>query len=163
MRKDLGLLLFPDSSGFLEAAIGKLGLRAPRSQDNNVAEIPPSPPMFTHIKSFTLRTAAAVACLGPVQALAQLTNEGLDDITGSSIGSGDLKEAITTIIQYVLGFVGLIAVVVIVIAGVRFIISSGEEGEKEKAKKMIIYALIGLVIILLAEAIVNFVLVVGTN
>lgn len=108
--------------------------------------------------------AAAVACLGPAQALAQLSNNDIDGITGSSIGTeGDLKSAVIAILQYVLGFVGLIAVVVIVIAGIRFIISSGEEGEKEKAKKMIIYALIGLLIILLAEAIVSFVLDIGTE
>ncbi len=119
--------------------------------------------MITQLKSFLLRTAAAVACLGPVQALAQLDNSDIGNITGSDIGSGNLKEAIVVVIQYILGFVAIVAVVVIVIAGIRFIVSAGEEGEKEKAKKMIIYALIGLVIILLAEAIVNFVLDVGTN
>ena len=118
--------------------------------------------MITQLKSFALRSAAAVACLGPVQALAQL-DSNVGGVTGSTFEGDDLKGALTTIIQYVLGFVGLIAVIVIVIAGIRFIISSGEESEKEKAKKMIIYALIGLLIILLAEAIVSFVLDVGTN
>ena len=56
-----------------------------------------------------------------------------------------------------LSFVGIIAVVVIVIAGIMLLISGGDEGRKDTAKKIIMYAIIGLIIIALASTIVRFV------
>jgi predicted benzoate:H+ symporter BenE len=52
-------------------------------------------------------------------------------------------------------------VIVVVIAGIRLVISQGEEQEKDKAKKTIFYAIIGLIIILFAQAIVGFVQDIG--
>jgi uncharacterized membrane protein len=51
----------------------------------------------------------------------------------------------------------LVAVVFIVIAGIRLVISQGEEAEKDKAKKTIFFVIIGLVLILLAQGIVAFI------
>ena len=51
----------------------------------------------------------------------------------------------------------LIAVIFIVIAGIRLVVSQGEEQEKDKAKKTILYVIIGLVVILIAQAIVSFI------
>lgn len=69
----------------------------------------------------------------------------------------DLEKVITDVLGWVLDFVALLAVVFIVISGIRLIISQGEEQEKEKAKKSIIYVVIGLIIILLSRAIVAFI------
>jgi hypothetical protein len=113
--------------------------------------------MVKHLRTLGLSIAAAVVCGVPFQAFAQLTNNTGINI-GGNVGGGDLKAAIVTVLQYVLSFIAIIAVVVIVVAGIRFIISQGEEGEKDKARKTIVYAVIGLIIILLAQAIVNFVL-----
>jgi len=54
--------------------------------------------------------------------------------------------------------VAVIAAVMLVIGGVRYIISQGDEGQTEKAKNTILYALIGLIVIGLSAVIVNFVL-----
>jgi len=72
-------------------------------------------------------------------------------------GSSDLRQTIIKIIKEVLLFMALIAVVVIVIAGIRLVVSQGEQEQIEKSKKTIIYAIIGLIVILLATAIVKFV------
>lgn len=112
--------------------------------------------MMTRFQSFSLRLAAAVACCSPLRALAQL-NGNPDDIGSGNLGAGDLKSAIVSVMKVVLDFIALIAVVMIVVARIRYIISQGEEGEKDKAKKMIIYVVIGLLIILIARAIVTFV------
>ena len=110
---------------------------------------------MTRLHSLSLKLAAVVVCSTPYQALAQLDPDP-PDVVGR--GPSDLKEAIELVIKKVLDFMTLIAVVMIVIAGIRYIISQGEESEKDKAKKMIIYVVIGLVIILVARAIVTFVI-----
>lgn len=70
----------------------------------------------------------------------------------------DLMSTVSTIISVVLGIVGLVAVVVIILGGIGFVTSQGEAGKVAKAKNTILYGVIGLVISLLAFAIVNFVL-----
>ena len=78
----------------------------------------------------------------------------IPDIIGTN---ADIRTVIIDILKAVLNFMALVAVVLIVIAGIRLVISQGEESEKDKAKKTIIYVIIGLVVIVLARAIVEFV------
>lgn len=80
------------------------------------------------------------------------------------LGSADLQNTIISIVQWVLGFLGLIAVSIILYAGFIFVTAGGGSEERiEKAKKMMTGAIIGLVIILLAWAIVLFALNVLQN
>jgi len=72
-------------------------------------------------------------------------------------GTSDVRQKIVDIIKKILTFMALIAVIFIVIAGIRLVISQGEEAEKDKAKKTILFVIIGLVIILLAQGIVDFI------
>ncbi len=72
-------------------------------------------------------------------------------------GASNLRATIIKIVKEVLLFMALVAVIVVVIAGVRLVISQGEQDQIDKAKKTIIYAIIGLIIIALASAIVAFV------
>ena len=62
------------------------------------------------------------------------------------------------ILNVVLAITGAIAVLIIVLAGFRYIISQGNPNEVATAKNAIIYSLVGLVVIMFAFAIVNFVL-----
>ncbi len=75
----------------------------------------------------------------------------------SDTSSAGVKTLISKVIVFVLDFLGLIAVLFIIIAGIRLIVSQGEEEQKEKAKKTILYVIIGLIIILFARVIVSFV------
>lgn len=111
--------------------------------------------MVQSLRNISLQAAAIIACSAPWSAFAQL-----DTVTETVAGepSTNLRQLIIDVLQTVLTFIALIAVIVIIIAGIRFIISQGDEGEKDKARKTIVYAIIGLVIILLAKAIVNFVI-----
>ena len=68
-----------------------------------------------------------------------------------------IRDTIIAVIEFILSFLALVAVVVIIIAGIRLILSQGEDDAKDKAKKTIFYALIGLVIVLLAQVIVGLV------
>lgn len=72
-------------------------------------------------------------------------------------GQENLKDSIITMLNYFLGFVGVLLVVIIVYAGFLIIVSQGEEEELTKGRTMIVYAIIGVVIIFLSYTIVNFI------
>lgn len=69
-----------------------------------------------------------------------------------------LIPTILNIIQVTIGVLALVAVIVIVFAGVQYTTSAGDVGKVKKAKDSILYGIVGLVIAILAFAIVNFVL-----
>ena len=71
----------------------------------------------------------------------------------------DLMETVQTIINVIVAVVGIVAVAVIVIGGVFYVISTGEPPKTKRAKDTILYGVVGLVIAVLAYAIVNFVLI----
>lgn len=88
-----------------------------------------------------------------------LGDAGEIDVGGS--GSTNLKQTIINVTKTVLTYVSLVAVVVIIIAGIWMILGLGEESSKEKAKKIVIYTIVGLLLIMLANAIVTFVIDLG--
>ena len=69
---------------------------------------------------------------------------------------GGLVTAIYTIINIFLFFAALVAVLMIIWAGLKYILSRGDEDEAEEAKNQILYAVIGLIVIGLSAAIVRF-------
>lgn len=72
--------------------------------------------------------------------------------------SSDLITIIENIVNVLLGIVGFIALLMVVWGGIRYIISRGNDDEVEKAKYTIFYALVGLLVIGISAALVNFVL-----
>lgn len=118
----------------------------------------PSHPMITALRSSAtvVSTAVVSAFITASRAFAQESFGGeLPDLEGTA-ESTDIKQTITNVLQYVLSFLALIAVIVIVIAGIRLIVSQGNEEERDKAKKTILYAVVGLLIVLFARVIVGF-------
>lgn len=79
-----------------------------------------------------------------------------DPVSGE--GSSDPKGAIIRIINVIIGALGLVAVIVIILGGVQYMTSAGDSGKVKKAKDTILYGVIGLVVCILAAAIVNFVI-----
>ncbi|MEK7570211.1 MAG: hypothetical protein AAB515_02120 [Patescibacteria group bacterium] len=73
------------------------------------------------------------------------------------VGSADLKETVLNIITFVLGLLGLIAVIMILYGGFIWLTAGGNEDKVGSAKKIISAAIVGLIVILLSWAIVNFV------
>ncbi len=69
-----------------------------------------------------------------------------------------VSKTIQNIIDLLLYLAGMIAVIMIIVAGLRYVTSNGDPQTASKAKNTIIYAIIGLVIAILSYAIVNFVL-----
>ena len=64
----------------------------------------------------------------------------------------------TTILNYIYALIGLVAVFYIVLAAVNFAMAQGDVGKVIKAKNMIVFAVIGLIIVVLAAAVTNFAL-----
>ncbi|HYH75066.1 MAG TPA: pilin [Candidatus Saccharimonadales bacterium] len=77
----------------------------------------------------------------------------------SPLPKGKATQAtIDNVVGIVFSVLGTIAVLMIVIGGIQYITSKGEPGEMAKAKNTIIYALVGLVVCILAYTIVAFVI-----
>lgn len=65
---------------------------------------------------------------------------------------------IGNVVNLLLTIAGIIAVIMIVIGGIRYTTSAGDAGQTKSARDTIIYAIAGLVVAIMAFAIVNFVL-----
>lgn len=75
--------------------------------------------------------------------------------------SSEFRPALVGIINYFLGFLGLVAVAFVVYAGVLMVTSQGEDEGTGKAKKILLWSAIGIIIVFLSYAIVN--LIVGAG
>lgn len=78
--------------------------------------------------------------------------------SGTSDSSKTVKERISAIVNVALSLVGILAVIFVIYGGVKYIISMGDEKETTTAKRIILYAVIGLLVIGLAAVMVNFVI-----
>lgn len=122
--------------------------------------------MKSLITKLIILTTLALATLVPVmspQVLAQgkqdacegvaLTGQGCDSTDGPSVDS-TIKLAINLLSL----IVGVAAVIMVIVGGFKYVISSGDSNNINSAKNTILYALVGLVIVALAQIIVIFVL-----
>ena len=87
-----------------------------------------------------------------------LAQYGLDYGTLTGLGSADLRLTIMKIIRIALGFLGVVAIALLVYAGFVWMTAGGEAEKVEKAKRIITSTVIGLVIIMLSFAITSFII-----
>lgn len=72
--------------------------------------------------------------------------------------TGGLQGIAKTITQWFSIIVGAISIIMIIYGGFRYITSGGDSGKVGSAKNTLIYAIVGLIIVALAQIIVNFVI-----
>ncbi len=84
-------------------------------------------------------------------------NSGVKDAGGGTTNS-NLGVNIKSIVNVLLYVLGAIAVIMIVIGGIRYALSGGDSNSVTGAKNTILYAVVGLVVAMLAYAIVNWVI-----
>jgi multisubunit Na+/H+ antiporter MnhB subunit len=78
-----------------------------------------------------------------------------DQTSSSLFGDGGIFKTITNVLLFIIGAIG---VIMLIIGGIRYTISNGDSGAVTSAKNTIMYAVIGIIVAILAYAIVNFVL-----
>lgn len=114
-----------------------------------------------HVAGFFASLALTGALALPVLAQSQLTADdlGVGAIQSEiKLGSGDVRTTAARIINVALGFLGIIAVIIVLVGGFKYMISGGHEEKTNEAKQLIISGIIGLAIILSAWAITGFVI-----
>lgn len=129
------------------------------------------------LKSIFTSLALAIAMLAPVAMVGQVASAQLQTNTAdpsqslqqgtclnttsgcSTTASGDkVNSLVATIINIFSWVVGVISVIMIIYGGFKYITSGGDAGGVTGAKNTILYAIVGLVIVALAQVIVQFVL-----
>ena len=70
------------------------------------------------------------------------------------VGNGGIFNRITSILLFI---VGAVAVIMLIFGGIRYIVSGGDQNNVTAAKNTILYAIIGIIVALLAYAAVKFV------
>ena len=78
-----------------------------------------------------------------------------DGCPADLFGDMGVFKQVTNVILYI---VGIVAVIMLIIGGIKYVISGGDAKKVTDAKNTVLYAIIGLIIAFLAYAIVNFVI-----
>ena len=107
--------------------------------------------------------ALGLMSLSPATVNAQT---GTIDVWGNSqtayneigFSKSDPRDVIARVIKIALGFLGTIAVVLIIVAGFQWMTAAGNEDKIKKAQKIMTAAVIGLVIVLMAYALSTFII-----
>jgi hypothetical protein len=86
------------------------------------------------------------------------TSAGSQADCGTDANGEGINGLLKKIVNVISAVVGVVAVIMIVVGGFKYITSGGESSNVSGAKNTIIYAIIGLVIVALAQVIVHFVL-----
>ena len=69
----------------------------------------------------------------------------------------DVNNMVTGAIQWVIGVAGVVAAIFVIVGGISYATSAGDSNKLQKAKQTILYAIIGLILVALAEVITAFV------
>ena len=106
---------------------------------------------------FSLLAPALMLATMPV-VHAQDLNLGTNYVTNEiNFATGDPREAAMSLVKLLMTFLGIIAVIIMLYGGFIWMTAAGNEDKVDQAKKLIAAGIIGLVIILSAFLIVNFV------
>lgn len=110
---------------------------------------------MTHIKravSF-IGASCTLFVLNALQSFAAITAP-----SGTGLPEGSISLTLTKVVKFFLGIIGALAVLMVIVGGVMYIVSGGDNGKTETAKNIITYAIIGIAVALLAYVIVNTVI-----
>ena len=91
------------------------------------------------------------------------TSDNPGAVAAATQSQGNVRTLALTIVNFFLTFLGLIAVVMIIYGGFLYVTAGGNNEKIESAKKIIMYAVVGIIVILLSFAIVNTVLGAGAG
>ena len=109
---------------------------------------------------FALGVSFVAPALQPVDTFALTAAEGALGAKGEEQqaqldGDTGIFRTVTNVLLFI---IGAIAVIMLIIGGIRYVISGGDSSAVTAAKNTILYAVVGIIVALLAYALVNFVL-----
>lgn len=121
--------------------------------------------MLTKLKQKFLFASVATAVYAPAALAASSIQEGANkaaptqttDGRTTTSGPTDLVATFAVITNILLFLVGAVAVIALIYGGFLYVTSAGDAGRVKTAKDTIVYSVIGIVVAVLAYAIVNFV------
>ena len=107
----------------------------------------------TNLLSFALFALLAI----PIAMVHGAASLGIEVMAGTGLGTRNLQETIVQVLNVILGFLGIIAVIIILLGGFKWMTAGGADDKIGEAKKLISGGIVGLVVILAAYAIAIYV------
>lgn len=111
--------------------------------------------IFLYIASTIVMVMAVT--LASIPCLASPASEILNGASNVAESKTSINDTITNVVNTLMFLVGAVAVIMIIVGGIRYVSSNGDPSKAQLAKNMIFYSVIGLAIAFLAYAIVSFV------
>jgi hypothetical protein len=93
----------------------------------------------------------------PLITLAQADQFGINTLANTELPRADIRDTIANIIKIALGFLGIVVVVLIMYGGFMYMTAGGDSEKIDKGKKILINSVIGLVIIMSAYGITDYI------
>jgi len=107
----------------------------------------------------TAMVAVLAVCAMPILTMAQdKLDVGLDQLSSTGLGQTELRTGVGAIIKVALSFLGVVAIVIVLVGGFKYMTAGGKDDKLKEAKGWIISGIIGIAIILSAYAITTFVI-----
>ncbi len=121
--------------------------------------------MIHRLKFFILSTVMAIMAASSLSPMVLAVDPVKSVQNGVNAAGGEgtkgdtaLKGSIQQVVNILLFLLGAIAVIMIVVGGLRYVLSGGDASQVTSAKNTILYAVIGVIVALLAYAIVNWII-----
>jgi hypothetical protein len=84
------------------------------------------------------------------------TGPGTGSCNGVNSASNNLEKFVRHIVNILSAVIGIVAVIMIMVGGFRYVTSGGSDSSVTSAKNTILYAIIGLIIVALSQVLVHF-------
>ncbi|MCK5460744.1 hypothetical protein KAI58_02065 [Candidatus Gracilibacteria bacterium] len=104
---------------------------------------------------FGLFASVLLFNLDPAFAAMISSSDNPSEIAGATGSNESFRQSILTLLNFFLFFLGIVATGFVVYGGFLYVTSQGEDSNVETAKKIISYAAIGIIVVLISFALVN--------
>lgn len=98
------------------------------------------------------------ALLGSPDVYASAQGQVCSGIGGCDESPTQITNTVRNVVNVLSAIIGVVTVIVMVVAGFRFVTSGGDSSKVAGAKNTMIYAIVGLILVLLSQSLVRFVL-----
>lgn len=104
------------------------------------------------VQSFSVPVEAAVTCTGDFESVGGVC---VPTATSTGLSDEDIPTLLMTIMNWLLGILGMIGILAFIISGLQYLTAAGDEKQAETAKRNIQYAIIGVVVALSGYVVVK--------